>query len=147
MIFGGLALFLLSLAGTVGQEDYMNIYTHNMLLTLLRTSTGEGGRMCSEVSDLVTCSVVGLSCSSGVSCRVLSDSLVYGYMNTMQSIKPAYDWYLGVYDTNDYEVLSFGNNDIPNLKTKKYSATESVYYYLGTSETVYNVRLMLAKTD
>ena len=131
----------------MSQEDYLNIYTHNTLLTLLRTDTEEEGQQCSKVSNVIACSVMDMSCDSGIRCRLLADTNVEGYMNLLQSIKPAYDWYIGVYDRYDYEVYSFGNDNIPELRTKKWSASEAVYHYIGTVETVYNVRLMLARND
>jgi len=146
MIFAGLALFLLSLARTVGQEDYMNMYTHNLILSLLRADTGEKGE-CKYVSNTITCAAYGGVCDppSSFDCDDFANQMVNEYMNIMSEMKPTYEWYIGVYDDRDFEIMSFGNPTLPNMKTKKWSASEVIYQSTGLSQNIYTINLILAK--
>ena len=145
VVFGGLAVFLLSLAGNVQQEDYMNIYTHNTLLSMLRTDTGDGGD-CKLVSDALTCGAYGLLCDSGTPCRTFAEDRVDYYMDALSYVKATYDWYLAVYDNNDITLLELGNTDLVSEKTKKWSASQTVYKRFGSSDQTFIVRLILARS-
>ena len=71
-------------------------------------------------------------------------------MALFNSIKSAYDWYVGVYDSSGNEVLSYHEPDasgLPQKKIKKWTVTERIKSYYGTSESTYDVRLTLARKD
>ena len=142
MIFAGLGLFLLSIGQTVEQSDYMNIYTHNLLLTLLRSDTGENSRECKYVSDAIACAVTSATCfcEEGLASRTINS-----YMESMETLKPTYDWHISVTDSNDNEKLSYGNSNLPRTRTKKWSATESIIEIVGVRESIYTVTLILAQ--
>jgi hypothetical protein len=144
VIFAGLAIFLLSMAQNVAQEDYMNIYAHNTLLSLLRTDTGEGSD-CKYVSDVVTCAAYGMDCESGADCGTLSTSKIDSYMVALNTIKSTYSWYIGVYDKDDTTLLGYGDEALLTEKTKKWSASETVYKRLGRSDQNFIIRIILAK--
>jgi hypothetical protein len=144
IIFVGLGVFLLSLVETVSQEDYMNIYTHNMIISLLRTDTGRGGE-CKYVSDVIICGSYGMFCDSGFQCKDVAEEKVNFYMNAMNEIKSIYDWYIGVYDKNDFKLMEFGDESLVKRKTKKWSASETIYKIIGMTEDTYTVMLILAK--
>ena len=146
VIFGGLAIFLLSLAGTITQEDYMNMYAHNMLLTLLRTDTGEGGD-CKYVSDVATCAVYGMSCDSGTRCYNIAEDNIEYYMEQLSRIKATYNWFIAIYNSEGIELLSFGDQELINKKTKKWTASEIVYKRLGSTDQSFSIRLILARKD
>ena len=55
VVFGGLVLFLLSFARTVSQDEYMNLYAHNLLVSVLRTDTGYTDIDCKLTSDVIRC--------------------------------------------------------------------------------------------
>jgi hypothetical protein len=146
MVFGGLAVFLLSMVQTVSQEDYMNIYAHNMLISVMRTDTGKGAD-CALVSDTLSCASYGMICDSGEDCSTVARSKISEFMTYMNEAKTTYDWYIGVYDKNDFLLLELGNTELVAKKTKKWSASETVYDVVGTTQNTFNVRLILAKAD
>jgi hypothetical protein len=146
VVFGGLAVFLLSMAQTVSQEDYMNIYAHNMLISLMRTNTGEGGE-CTLVSDTLSCASFGMICDSGRDCSIVAGDKVNEFMNYMNDIKTTYDWHIGVYDKNDFLLLELGDSQLVGKKTKKWTASETVYDVIGVTHNTFNVRLILARAD
>lgn len=147
IIFGGLVLFLLSLAQTISQEDYMNIYVHNMILSLLRTDTGELGKECKFVSDAIACATYRGQCDSGTQCKTLVDDRIDFYMEQLNQIKTTYNWYIGVFDRNELTLLEFGDPRLLDKKTKKWSASEIIYEAMGLQESTYIVRLILARKD
>jgi hypothetical protein len=55
MVFAGVAVFLLSFAQQLSQEDYMYAYTNNMWLALSRSDTGYSDMDCKLVSDALAC--------------------------------------------------------------------------------------------
>ncbi len=55
LVFIGLAVFLLSFASTLDQQDYFNLYTNNMIITVMRSDTGYHDSKCRLVSDAVSC--------------------------------------------------------------------------------------------
>jgi len=145
MVFGALGIFLLSLVQNVSQDDYMNIYTHNILISLLRTDTDNKGN-CREISDIITCAAYGGLCDSGGTCKTLASETIPYYMDKILDKKP-YEWYIGVYNNDDYRLIGFGNSQLLEKKTKKWSASQAVYQTTGFKEVVYNVRIILARTS
>ena len=55
IVFGGLAVFLFSFAGTLEQPEYTDLYVTNLLLSLMRTNTGYQDSQCSVLSDAISC--------------------------------------------------------------------------------------------
>ncbi len=146
VVFGGLAVFLLSLAGNIDQEDYMNIYTHNTLISILRTDTGEGGN-CKQVSDAIVCGAFGMLCDSGTPCREVAENRVSHYMGALGYVKATYDWNIAVYDENEINVFSMGNDELPDRKTKKWSASQNIYKKIGYNDHNFVMRIILAKPE
>ena len=55
VIFLGATMFLFMISRTVdtiSQDEYMNMYTNNLLITLLRTDTGFESQECKTMSDI-----------------------------------------------------------------------------------------------
>ena len=56
LIFTGVILLLFSFAGSVEKGEYMNTYTHNLLVSSLRASTGHSDKECDSISNAIACS-------------------------------------------------------------------------------------------
>lgn len=85
MMFVGIAVFLLSLANTVGREEFTSLYVNNLLLSVMRTDIGYTDSKCKLVSDLVFCAyftpewVCG---ESSLTCHDLANKTIANYMTT-----------------------------------------------------------------
>lgn len=93
LVFGGIVTFLLTLAGTVSQREYMNLYVHNLLLTTLRADTGYLDPNCRTMSDTLACSFLqpGWVCEgSGTSCRALAESLLASHFSSFETVRKNY---------------------------------------------------------
>lgn len=116
MIFAGAALFLLNLATTIKQTDYMNIYVHNLLLSISRTDTGYTDADCKSVSDLLACSYSypNHRCEgSGPECFELANKTIYTLMKQFEKIRKNYRYLFIV------EPIGFGLQQSENaLKIK-----------------------------
>jgi|GEM_PF-1322107 len=55
IIFGGLTVFLLTFAQTLGRPEYTRLYATNIILSVMRTDTGFTDSKCKLVSDAMTC--------------------------------------------------------------------------------------------
>jgi hypothetical protein len=137
MVFGGIVTFLLTLAGTVSQREYMNLYVHNMLLTTLRTDTGYLDSNCRTVSDTITCAFLnpGWVCEgSGTTCKGLAQSLLAGYADRFDTIRKNYLYLFTVEpegfsvrdpDTGDLMKIEVGNLD-PSARVEALTANERI---------------------
>ncbi|MBI4020314.1 MAG: hypothetical protein HY367_03195 [Candidatus Aenigmarchaeota archaeon] len=90
IIFAGLALFILSLTNTFSQDEYINLYAHNMLLSVLRADTGYTDANCKLVSDLISCAYFTPSyqCGgSGPQCLDLANSTINSHVRQFDLIR------------------------------------------------------------
>ena len=85
MMFTGIVVFLLSLAGTAGREGFTGLYVNNLLLSVMRTDIGYTDSKCKLVSDLVFCAYFSpewICGDSGVTCLGLANRTIQNYMKT-----------------------------------------------------------------
>ena len=135
VVFGGLFAFLLSIARTVVQTDYMNLYTSNLLISVLRKDTGYSGKDCETVSDLVLCKF-GISrdpyCEE-YSCAYLAENILNETMEQFGSVKKGYDYFLTAKQEGKRRALDpdgkpielkIGNEELENLRKDKFVAAE-----------------------
>lgn len=120
-IFAGIITLLLTLASTVSQVEYMNLYSHNMLLATLRTDTGYLDSRCQTISDTLACAFLEPSwvCSgSGMTCKDLAESLMSSYSGQLETVKKNYLYLFTVEpegftvrdpETGEPMVISVGN--------------------------------------
>ncbi len=84
-LFVGIAVFLLSLASTVKNEELTSLYVNNLLLSVMRTDTGYTDSKCKLVSDLVFCAYFTPEwrCGEGTpTCMELANDTISYYMGT-----------------------------------------------------------------
>jgi hypothetical protein len=151
IIFAGIAIFLLGVAGTVSQVEYTNMYVHNTVLTVLRTNTGYQDTNCRLVSDLLGCAFFQptYSCGGGPNCRDLATATIEGYMERLEMIRKSYR-YLFVVEPEAFIVrteagepfkLMFGDESLEAARIEKLTATQTIQ----RSGHLLKVKLIVAK--
>lgn len=156
IIFAALAIFLFSLAETVSPRDYMNMYTHNLLLSILRADTGSHDPECKYVSDLISCSFFLPStyqCSGlNATCQELAQSKIDYYMSKYASLQQSFRYLLTVTPksfiarTPEGEALKieFGDPSLMDEKVQKWSANELIQRVSGMTEYYLAVNLLIS---
>ncbi len=111
LIFIGMVIMLISLSKTVVREEYSDLYANNMLLSLLRTSTGYN-HPCETVSETVACAFLtpGYVCEgasdSPVSCSDLANETI---RERMEKMPGNMRYYLSVRSKGGVEAFDEGN--------------------------------------
>lgn len=158
MVFVGLAVILLGITSTVGNNDLTSLYVNNMVLSMMRTDTGYTDVKCKLVSDLVFCAYFTpeWKCGPGApDCLYLANDTITRYMtifgNQTKSMKylftvtPAF-----VARDASGEPISLDIGYI-SLKTSK---AESIKLYshplvlsktVGTNQYTLKIQLVVAK--
>lgn len=121
LVFGVMVMFLISFTGYQSQEEYLNLYTKNALISILRTDTGyiEYPDNCKRILDVLFCSefTPSFRCG-GTECRSLAPILVETHMEKI--LKPQLDYLLKYGD--DKEIGSPGTE----AKETKWIANEDL---------------------
>lgn len=153
LIFIGMGVFLFSLAESVSQEDYMDLYVNNLLLSIMRTSTGEKDVNCKTVSDLVACSFVMPDWICGDSrqrCLEMSRERISEYIEGFEMISKNYRYAFQVTSQGFVAMdpsegkpmeLIFGDEELIGSKEKKRTANYAIQKKLGGSN--YNLKVTL----
>jgi hypothetical protein len=154
IIFAALAIFLLSLASNVSQEDYMDSYVNNLLISVMRTDTGYGDSNCKLVSDLSACAFIlpDWRCGdSGRTCLDLANSTISDYMDAFELISKNYRYLMivtsqGFVSRTDMEQgegmrLVFGDASLEDYKGKKRATSYVIQKSLAG--TPYNIKVQL----
>jgi len=152
IIFGGVVIFLLGFAKTISQAEYMNIYTHNLLLSVMRTDTGYTDANCKLVSDAISCAFfVKTQCGgTGPSCISLANETVTDYMSRFELIKKGFRYLLKVTPegftprSEPYEI-EIGDKGLDTEKTEKFVANERIQKTMDIGQLNLKVQLIIAK--
>jgi len=156
IIFAALAIFLFSLAETVSPKEYMNMYTHNLLLSTLRTDTGSHDPECKYVSDLISCAFFRTStykCSGlDITCRELAESRIDYYMSKYAGLQQSFRYlftvtprgFLARTEEGDPLTLEFGDSSLKGEKVQKWSANELIQRVSGVTEYYLKVNLLIS---
>ena len=135
IIFAGIAIFLFTLARTVSQEEYMNIYVHNLLLAIMRTDTGYTDAECKLISDLLACAALTpthLCGGTGPDCLSLANQTITEYMNRFGTVRKNYRYLLivgsgGFVPTQTGRpLLEIGDKELATARISKITANEVV---------------------
>jgi hypothetical protein len=152
LLFAGTAIFLLTFAKSISQTDYMNLYVHSLLLTLMRSDTGYTDPNCKLFSDVLSCAFFSPEyvCSqNGPSCLELANRTATGYIERFSTIKKSYR-YLLVVEPQGFNVLgpdgepfkiNIGDLGVAAGRQTKYTANEQMRK--ATSTGVYNLNARL----
>jgi len=93
IVFGGLAVFLLTFAKTFSQPEYINLYSHNLLLSVMRTDTGYTDSRCRLVSDTMSCAFFesDWKCGGeGPTCLDLLNETIQKYVGSFELVQKSY---------------------------------------------------------
>jgi len=158
MMFVGIVVFLLSLAGTVGRDEFTPLYVDNLLLSVMRTDTGYTDSRCKLVSDLVFCAYYTPEwvCGEGaVTCYDLANSTITSYMKTFANKTLNLRYLFTVTTTfvtrnNEGEQISLDIGE-PDLKKPRTGSMKAVSYPLviskviGSNQYTLKMQLIVAK--
>lgn len=156
IIFVGLGAFLLTLAKTVSQSEYLNLYTTSLLLSTMRTDTGFTDPKCKTIADTLGCSFLSPSYTCGSqSCLTLSEMLVNRTMTQFSSLRKGFRYLLTV-ETEDFVVrdpagglrkVEIGDPGLKTARTEKFTAQERVQEVLEGQSYILTVKLIVAKRE
>ncbi|RLI96665.1 MAG: hypothetical protein DRO99_04075 [Candidatus Aenigmatarchaeota archaeon] len=160
VIFGGLAVFLLTFAKTFGQPEYMNLYTHNLLLSVMRTDTGYTDSRCRLVSDTMSCAFFESDwrCGgNGPRCRSLINTTITGYISEFELIQKSYRYlliakpeYLSGGEvinpvTNQPLRIKIGDLSLEEERVNKIVANEQIQKTTSSGPIIIKVQLILSQ--
>ena len=150
VIMLGAAMFFFMIGksiDTTSQDEYMNIYSNSLLITLLNTDTGFLGSNCEKISDIAFNSVYSFypnncKCTSeGVSrtCSDLLEETIGKYFsndpNTLSFRKENLDYCL-VFSVGDKEKVFPDPCDLRTKKTQKWTSEITMFKRGGSSKLI-----------
>jgi hypothetical protein len=157
IIFAALAVFLMSLANTVSQEDYMNLYANNLLLSVMKTDTGYSDSNCKFISDTVACAFIlsDWPCGdSGMTCLEFANKSLSDYMDAFELISSNYRYLFVV--TSEFctleeegcRVLRFGDPELESYRGGRVKvANYAIQKSMAASQYNLKVTLRLARSN
>jgi hypothetical protein len=156
VIFGGLVVFLLGFAKTVSQTEYMNLYTHNLLLSIMRMDTGYTGANCKLVSDTISCAFFSPDwrCGGdGPSCLSLANETVSNHISQFELIKKSFRYLLKAapegfivrLPTGEPFEIEIGDKGLDTERIEKFTASERIQKTTATGQHNLRVQLFIAK--
>lgn len=129
----GIATFLFSLSRSVDQSQYLNIYAHNMLLTMVRSDTGYDDSNCRLISDAVSCTFFNPHRTCGATTETCEDvafdrinrsvhsfDLISKNMRYLLVIKPS------GFVSLDRDNITVGDVNLLTDRVTKYTAIERI---------------------
>ena len=154
LLFAGTAIFLLTFAKSVSQADYMNLYAHNLLLTLMRSDTGYTDPNCKLVSDALACAFFTpeyICGQNGPSCLTLANRTAADYIERFSMVKKSYAYLLTV-EPQGFTVLGsngepfkivIGDPNVALGRQTKYAANEQMRKSMSSGVFNLNAKLMI----
>jgi len=156
IIFLGMSTFLLSLAETVSQSEYLNMYTHNLLSSTLKADTGYLEANCRTVSDLLACSFFSPTyvCGGVQDCHSLAEEKVEDSISRFQLIKEGFR-HLIVVEPEGFtavvgggiQKVEIGDSHLDDEKVDKITADERISGIFNGEAYILNIRLIVAKKE
>ncbi|NIO22563.1 MAG: hypothetical protein GTN38_00865 [Candidatus Aenigmarchaeota archaeon] len=139
IIFIGVGLFLLISSLTTEGTEYYNLYTHDLLVSVMRVKTGYKNP-CETVSDTLYCAMtrVERQCKYSMDetikkdCREVADEVTPEVIRKVLTTKPSLDYYMIIQPEDPEhlggEIITYGNPDVQN-RGKTWTANERVLRY------------------
>lgn len=152
-LFAGIGIFLLSLAKPVSSSEYLNLYTHSLLSSLLKIDVEQGDLSCKTVSDLVACSFLTPSHVCGKKdCMALANETVNQYISAMSAQREGFRYVLIIepegfvaLPSGSPYTLQIGDAALLEEKVEKITAHERLQKVVGGTPYLLNVQLVVAK--
>lgn len=136
----GIGTFLLSFTRTISQSEYLNLYSHNLLLSILRTDTGYEDVNCKLVADVIACRFFTPSrtCGEGPTCGKLANDTINRYMNSFELISQNFRYLIIVKKAPELGVaipseppIYIGDEDLETERITKFTANERIQKVLS----------------
>ncbi|MBI2675950.1 MAG: hypothetical protein HYX24_05800 [Candidatus Aenigmarchaeota archaeon] len=151
-VFVSVAVFLFSALKAPPNSEYINVYSHNLLISVLRADTGYLDSACKTVEDAITCvytEPITYLCDSSIGCRKLAEDKIAEYMskNTFLGRKYRYLFNVGLEGkpSSPGSILNFGDSRLEREKIEKTSADVTIQKITRSGKALtFNVKLMLA---
>jgi len=146
-------LFLVTIGSTMKNTEYTQLYSTNLLLSILRSDTGYPDPECKLVSDAIYCTFMNSEhiCSgSGLSCKEVAEENVRYYLDYDNGIaKKSYkhliiaepDW-TAIDGSGQIIRFAVGDEDLLNPRGKKTAVNEIV----GSGSYILNIRLLVTES-
>lgn len=153
LVFAGMGAFLLSLAKTVSQSEYLALYTHRLLSSLLRKDTGYTEASCRTTADLLACSFLTPTYTCGTqSCESLARQEVTSSLAEFSIIREGFRTLLTV-EPEGFTPLpggspisvAIGDPALQTERTGKITASERIQKVFGGNPYRLTIRLTIAK--
>lgn len=154
IMFTGIILLFLSFLQERESRDYMNLYAHNLLLSILRSDTGYLDEGCKLVSDVIACSfsLKPWKCGNVIPCETLARQKITKYLQEYGNLKKNYR-YLFIVEPDKRIItygmkkmtLKIGDESLENEKIEKIVANEKIQKIEHGSQKLLNVKIILAK--
>jgi hypothetical protein len=153
-----IVVFLFSFITPADRGEYMNLYVHNLLQSVMRSDTGYMDRNCKLLSDTIACAFTEPSSyrcgSSGPTCISLADETISRYMGEFETIKKNYR-YLFIVKPEGFvtraglqEVeLKFGDETIEKVKGDRFVSDQKIQKIVGGEPLILNIKLIVSKRD
>ncbi|MBU0530708.1 MAG: hypothetical protein ABIH52_03340 [Candidatus Aenigmatarchaeota archaeon] len=156
MVVGFIILFLFSFVGTVKDTEYTQLYTTNLLLSMMRSDTGYTDPNCRLVSDALYCGFKStyFKCGdSGKTCYEVAYETIESYLDNKTGIaKKSFRHYLfvepqdwqPVYRPGEPITFEIGDEEIGarTFRGKRTSENELI----GSGFEILNVRLFVTES-
>ncbi len=97
IIFGSIAVFVVTISRNIDFDEYTNLYTSNLLIAMMRTDTGYTNPECKTVADLLICSYFTPEFRCGeYTCTGLAESTIQDYMSEFELVRKNYRYLFSV---------------------------------------------------
>lgn len=151
IIFIGIATFLLSLGQIVSQSEYLNLYTHSLLSTLMKKDTGFTEPSCRTVSDILVCSFLSPTYLCGnQDCFTLAEETVNNDILQYTLLKEQFRYLLTVepegFAAGTHRV-EIGEPSLKSERTDKFTANERIQKVAGGNQFLFNIQLVIARKE
>jgi hypothetical protein len=152
VMIAGMAIFLMNFASTISQDEYMNLYAHNMLLSLMRSDTGYTEPDCKLVSDSISCAFFNANKPCGDSaCIDIANRSLSNHISTFSTVKKSYR-YLLVVEPQGFRAehegepftLMIGDESLLGSRGTKFAANEQIRTTTSTGVFNLNAKLIIA---
>ena len=152
-IFAGRAVFLLSAARSLDQDEYLNLYTHQLLLTTLREDSSYLDPACKTTADLAACAFLTPAhrCGgSGPACEALAAEKVNASFAAYEPLRP-FRWLLTVesegfvaVDEGEPVRWELGDPALRTLRGQKFAASTRIQKNTASGPAILKVTLLTA---
>lgn len=156
VIFFGMITFLLSLAETVSQSEYLNLYTHQLLSAMLKADTGYLDTNCRTIADTLACAYFSPAyvCGGVQDCNSLAHDSVEESIAKFDVIKQGFRHYLTVEPEGltvivggGIQSVEVGDLSLRDERTDKFIASERIVGIFGGESYILDVTLTVAEKD